>query len=570
MKNNFNTFLRKTFLLLALIQPAIFGQPEIARIENIDPEEVKFTGFTLDSEQEVEIEAVGLHRRSRYSTATSAWILNADNREPVWELTDANSKWRNRKLREYHDAVQLPRGRYEVYYANFPGWQSRDGWSWKDFFFRKRGKDYEDVFEEFMISVRGNGKALTTQDVINYQNELKKQAAVALSGDREDLYEKQGFELKKPMDVIVYCLGEARGDGAFDYGWMINADTREQVWRFEERNAEYAGGSEKNRYIRETISLPAGKYAAFYVTDDSHSPREWNSPPPYDPAFWGLFLYTENPADKNNVRLFDYEDIPGKNIIAEFSRVRDDAYLSKGFTLKKDMNIRVYALGEGRNGDMYDFGWITNAQTHERVWEMRFRDTEHAGGNCKNRLVDTIIKLKKGSYILHYMTDDSHSFRRWNASPPFDQKRWGITLLAVDDNFNPRDVAEYNEEADQSIIARIVRVGDDERLKKRFSLKKDSDVRVYAIGEGRGGDMFDYAWIENENTGKVVWEMTYRNTNFAGGARKNREFNDTVFLKAGNYVLYFETDDSHSFGDWNAAPPRDPANYGVTLYKTKN
>jgi len=219
---------------------------------------------------------------------------------------------------------------------------------------------------------------------------------------------------------------------------------------------------------------------------------------------------------------------------------------------------------------MFDFGWITNAKTHERVWEMRYRDTEHAGGNSKNRLIDTVIKLKKGSYLLHYMTDDSHSFRRWNASPPFDQKMWGITLLAADDNFNPKDVTEYNEEADQSIIARIVRVGDDERLKKRFSLKRDSDVRVYAIGEGRGGDMFDYAWIENDNTGKVVWEMTYRNTDFAGGARKNREFNDTVFLKAGNYVLYFETDDSHSFGDWNSAPPRDPANYGVTLYKTEN
>ncbi|MEZ4766598.1 MAG: hypothetical protein R3C26_26425 [Calditrichia bacterium] len=55
-----------------------------------------------------------------------------------------------------------------------------------------------------------------------------------------------------------------------------------------------------------------------------------------------------------------------------------------------------------------------------------------------------------------------------------------------------------------------------------------------------------------------------------GGARKNREFNDTVFLRAGDYVLHYESDDSHSFRDWNSAPPRDPVNYGVTIYKIEN
>ena len=35
--------------------------------------------------------------------------------------------------------------------------------------------------------------------------------------------------------------------------------------------------------------------------------------------------------------------------------------------------------------------------------------------------------------------------------------------------------------------------------------------------------------------------------------------------KAG-FVLFYESDDSHSFKNWNAKPPRDPKNYGVTLF----
>lgn len=569
--------MRTTFRLMAaaILAGSFFGvilaQTELVKIERIDPEEVKFAGFVLDSEQDVQIEAVGTHHRSRNYMTTSAWILNADNRELVWELTDANSKWLERRLRQYKDTVRLPKGRYEVYYANFPSWEWHDGWSFTNFFFgRDRDDDREyELSEDFYVTVTANGKKLSTQEVIDYQETLKKQAVVNLTTSREEEYLKQGFELSKATDLVVYCLGEAR-DGTFDYGWIINADTRRQVWRFDDRDSDYAGGAEKNRYMKETINLPAGRYAAFFVTDDSHTPRDWNSPPPHDPAFWGLSIFTEKDSDRNNVKLYNYEDIPAKNVIVELNKLRDDAYVSKGFSLKKDMKVRVYAIGEGSGGDMYDYGWITDATNHERVWEMNYRNTDHAGGNSKNRLSDEVIDLKKGNYMVHFVTDGSHSWRDWNASPPFDQEAWGITIIAADDDFKSSDIGEYREEMDKSILARIVGVGDWENRKERFSLNKDSNIRVYAIGEGRSGEMFDYAWIEDAKSGKVVWEMTYRNTDYAGGARKNREFNDTVFLRSGDYVLHYESDDSHSFRDWNSAPPRDPVNYGVTIYNIEN
>ena len=63
--------------------------------------------------------------------------------------------------------------------------------------------------------------------------------------------------------------------------------------------------------------------------------------------------------------------------------------------------------------------------------------------------------------------------------------------------------------------------------------------------------------------------MTYRATEAAGGAAKNRRFDGTITLPAGAYTLRYETDDSHSFGSWNATPPDEPDMYGITLYRIR-
>ncbi len=81
--------------------------------------------------------------------------------------------------------------------------------------------------------------------------------------------------------------------------------------------------------------------------------------------------------------------------------------------------------------------------------------------------------------------------------------------------------------------------------------------------------MFDYGWIEGTKTGRAVWEMTYRTTERAGGARKNRLADVTLTLPAGAYELHYRTDGSHAFGDWNAAPPDDPLHWGITVYRAR-
>ena len=121
------------------------------------------------------------------------------------------------------------------------------------------------------------------------------------------------------------------------------------------------------------------------------------------------------------------------------------------------------------------------------------------------------------------------------------------------------------ELAGKAAIARISEVADEQDKAVEFTLARETGVRVFAQGEGTGGRMFDYGWIENAETGKAVWEMKAAETAHAGGAEKNRKFDATVSLPAGRYRLRYKSDDSHSFDDWNSPPPEINF-WGIALY----
>src|SRR5262249_36883878 len=98
---------------------------------------------------------------------------------------------------------------------------------------------------------------------------------------------------------------------------------------------------------------------------------------------------------------------------------------------------------------------------------------------------------------------------------------------------------------------------------------RETTLRIYALGEGTSSRMVDYGWIENAKTGKTVWEMTYRITEHAGGAPKNRRVDTTITLPAGDYIVKYDSDDSHAFAEWNAAPPDDREAWGITVSRAR-
>jgi hypothetical protein len=595
--------LARATLTLSLLSPLslLSAQSDVlVDIHDLTPREHRSRGFVLTAAQTLRIEAVGAepspeyrdgrsdrrvtwwtHEDERDTWPAAAWILDVRTRRVVWDLREAGTERSSDGLRSFRGSVSLPAGVYDVHYASYPAvWGADNGDRGVVGFLRglARGREQryggpyveDGAFREFAIVVRGAGKPATSRELTDAARAFTDAAVVAIRPSGRGASERMGFELAQPTDVEVYAIGELRHDGEFDYGWIINADTRERVWAMTHDRTEHAGGARKNRVARETLRLPAGRYAAYFVTDDSHDLSDWNAVPATDPDMWGLTLRVTDAAARARVRSFTFEPVPPGQTIVSLTGVGDDELRSDGFTLRQPLDVRVYALGEGFEREMVDYAWIVDAGTRRRVWSMRYDDTEHAGGADKNRLHDRTLRLEPGSYVVYYRSDGSHSYEDWNSAPPAEARYWGVSVFPASGRLEPGVVAPFERGAGApagDVLAELVRMGNDERARRAFSLTQETTVRVYALGEGSGGDMYDYAWIEEDGTGRVVWEMTYRTSDHAGGARKNRLYDRAVRLPAGRYVLRYESDGSHAYGDWNADPPDDPEAWGVTVRK---
>lgn len=121
------------------------------------------------------------------------------------------------------------------------------------------------------------------------------------------------------------------------------------------------------------------------------------------------------------------EDLAKLPVIAQIAKVLDNEDKTVAFSLPSSQEVRIFAIGESDGAQMFDYGWIENADSGLRVWEMKASGTTHAGGAGKNRKVDVVITLPAGNYKLRYKADDSHSFDHWNSLPP-DINFWGIAV----------------------------------------------------------------------------------------------------------------------------------------------
>ena len=576
-------------LLGGLALSGAIAQAPIVEMKDLAPGDVRREGLVLDARQELRLHVVGAAPSSvengnwftrafgvsntsftdeeRPAWQGNAWILDARTRAVVWELRRSDTEHGRRDTRTFDGTIRLPAGAYEVYYAAFPtGWQGRS-WTW--FNEQRSGRSRaEELARDFSLTIRSEAgvRRASRDELARARGEFDRTTIVSLRDVRSSTPQRAGFSLDRPTEIEVYAIGEARKDGVFDYGRIINADTRERVWQLEYAFSDHAGGADKNRSERRTFKLPAGRYAAIYATDDSHDPAEWNSAPPHDPELYGLTIRVTDPDDRSHVQRFTWEPWPSGTPIVALTRVGDDDSRSGGFTLRRAASVRIYAIGEGSDDRLVDRGWIMDAATRRRVWSMDEAASEHAGGAAKNRLVDRVIRLEAGSYMVNFVSDDSHSYDEWNAAPPLDPEHWGISVYPATEG-DRSAFAAYEPPREPEALAQLVRIGDDDDERTRFTLDADARITVYAIGEGSDDEMYDYAWIENARTREIVWDMRDRPTTHAGGASKNRQVNEVVRLRAGEYVLHYRSDSSHSYDDWNADPPDDPRHWGVTLYR---
>ena len=573
-------------LLLLLAQ-----SQTIVDIQDLTPREHRMRAFVLAAPQELNVMAVAAEPwpdrlRSRgdehweddeqTTWPAAAWILDARTREVVWDVRSADTRRESNGLRRFSGTVRLPAGTYEAHYASYAAspisFNGDINLSLEDIVRlgrrAKSGGPYVEngLYKEFALRITGNGRRASLEELETARSAFTA-SAIARIVPHANESARQGFEITRPTDVEVYSIGELTIDKEYDYGWIMNADTHQRVWVMSYVDTDPAGGSAKNRVAHETIQLKPGRYVAYFVSDDSHNPDDWNRVPPTDPGFWGLTLRVANSAARAAVKPFDYRPVPEGQTIVSLIGVGDDETRSEGFVLKRPMNVRIYAIGEGTS-ELVDYAWIFDAEHHKRVWTMSLDNTVHAGGGQKNRLFDDTIHLAPGSYIVYYRSDGSHSASDWNTAPPAEAKYYGVSVFPANRRLNRADIGPFvRPERGTSVpVAELTRMGDNEAARKTFELQRETTLRVYVLGEGRDGELVDYGRIEDSN-GNVVWQMRYDETEPAGGAEKNRLFDGVITLRAGAYVLRYNSDGSHSHADWNDDPPDDPESWGITVFR---
>ena len=109
-------------------------------------------------------------------------------------------------------------------------------------------------------------------------------------------------------------------------------------------------------------------------------------------------------------------------------QVVDNQILSVPVEIKIAGTYLVMAVGEGTDGSMADYGWIEN-DAKDTVWRFNLDRSFYAGGAGKNRVVIESLTLQPGKYTLHYKTDDSHSYGKWNEPGPDQTSLYGIALV---------------------------------------------------------------------------------------------------------------------------------------------
>lgn len=580
MKNSFKCILA----VICFFSLSYAQNNDILKISSIRIGEVKYAGFKLESGRKIHIKAIGAgadrmpeeiknFQNDPSGMFVYAWIINAQTRNFVWQMNVNNTEKVSRRgySRKFDGNIQLPAGEYEVYFTA----QEPYNINFDDGFFslgrlldkllRNDKDNYDDEENDWELTIENIYEISPLELVNKFHAARKKQSVLSITNLVNSDFQQQGFTLTQKGKFNIYAIGEAYDNREYDYGWIVRADNSKKVWEMVYENSEPAGGAIKNRVWKSEIELDPGDYWVYFVTDDSHSPERWNANPPYDPDFYGITI-NGVPGEFNPKSIKELIKLK-VNPILSLTKMGDNAFVEKGFEIDEDLKVRVHALGEGRDGRMFDYGWIENAATHKKVWEMTYNKTRHGGGSNKNRLLDEIIELPAGSYIVYYVTDNSHSYPEWNSSPPYDPASWGIIIYPADPKYSEKHIKRFTDiEKPSNMIVQAVRVRDDEDIRRRFTLKKETEIRIYAIGEGEWEEMYDYGWIENTDEDEVVWEMTYEKTRWAGGAKKNRKVDIVITLKPGNYELHYVTDHSHSFNDWNDNPPDDPINWGITIY----
>jgi len=397
----------------------------LARLADPAPNSSLRQPFALKGRCKLTVYGLGEYSEVDHSLADRAWIERAPDQDVVWEMTPQNTTLAGgaEKNRMFRGTIELEAGSYALCYASD---SSHGPGDWN------LNPPLDPAFWGVALFDGGGARAQFTTEV---KDPRSVNLIVDLGKQPSSSFNMRGIRVKKTINVRILAVGEMDpGSSHFaDYGWIEQARTHRTLWKLSSENSEEAGGAEKNRIGRAQIQLEPGDYLVCNWTDDSHAYDDWNASPPRDPDAWGIRVWgVGDKFDPKSVEPYDEDRDP--KILAQLLGIGDDRHATERFTVKSPVKVKVIAVGEGTHGQMFDYGWIEQGEGAEgkTLWRMRYTDTVAAGGADKNRKEETELDLKPGNYVLHYVTDDSHSFQEWNQDPPDQPHLWGATVIRAD------------------------------------------------------------------------------------------------------------------------------------------
>ena len=533
------------------------------------------------------------------SLAAYGWVLRREDRAVVWDMPSASPRRRGNTLAVVTDTVELSPGAYDVYFASYGNQDDSPlGLSFLDGLLDFSSDDrhaWRSDAEAWRMTVRPLGDSLAERIYLDSEapafppgEETLLWTSAPMEGREVAEYM---FRTTRPGSLRVYAVGEINGK-RMDFGWIEEAFTGERAWDMRRGNTTPAGGWEVNRLFDGTVSLEPGLYRTVFRTDPRQNYEDWVRNPPFDPAGWGVSLFSAAPEA---VEPFDLRQ--DREPFIRMHRVGDDERRVARFRVRTPVRIAVDALGEmGDEDERYDYATITAGRSGRVVWDMTQERSLPAGGYDNWRAL-AFLNLSPGVYAVSYQTDGSHSYDGWLHGEPDHPERWGVALFRIDGDAGP-DAIEVlgadreafgeslasEEDSAFSAASAAVRgrapgrfpvegalvdltgIGNREHVSAPFAFDGEGFLRIRAVGETSLSGQYDYGWIEDAETGETVWEMTWQNTMPAGGDARNRMFLGALSLPAGEYAAHFRTDFSHAYGDFGDIPPDDPEAWGIRVF----
>jgi serine phosphatase RsbU (regulator of sigma subunit)/ligand-binding sensor domain-containing protein len=173
----------------------------------------------------------------------------------------------------------------------------------------RKGLNFLNTKTKTLKRIGTTAKALYPQELLDIATNLiepnNPKSSIAKVSNNQDVIKP--FEVIKPGDFLVECSGEGgpTANTMVDYGFLLNAEN-DTIWSSRySRNSFYAGGDRKNRINLDVLHLMPGTYNLRYISDDSHSYNNWNTPPPIYPEIWGIHLVElENNAQTASIQKY--------------------------------------------------------------------------------------------------------------------------------------------------------------------------------------------------------------------------------------------------------------------------